>query len=53
MVTMQQQQFWFSGDIDIDWRIDDHTRLVGRQGIAAAREALDNCKESVEMAEAA
>jgi hypothetical protein len=23
-----------------DWRLDDHTREVGRQGIAAAREAL-------------
>lgn len=23
-----------------DWRLDDHTRQVGRAGIAAAREAL-------------
>lgn len=23
-----------------DWRLDEHTRQVGRQGVAAAREAL-------------
>lgn len=25
---------------DVDWRIDDHTRTVGLEGIAAARAAL-------------
>ncbi|MFP3906031.1 MAG: hypothetical protein ACLFRV_01630 [Acidimicrobiales bacterium] len=23
-----------------DWRLDDHTRQIGRKGVAAAREAL-------------
>jgi hypothetical protein len=25
---------------DVDWRLDDHTKELGRQGIAAARQAL-------------
>jgi hypothetical protein len=25
---------------DISWELDDHTREVGRQGLAAARQAL-------------
>jgi len=24
----------------VDWRLDEHTKEIGRQGIAAAREAL-------------
>jgi len=27
-------------DVDRDWRLDEHTRQVGRQGIAAARAHL-------------
>jgi hypothetical protein len=25
---------------DVDWRLDEHTKQLGRQGIAAARQAL-------------
>jgi hypothetical protein len=25
----------------VDWRLDEHTKEVGRQGIAAARRALE------------
>ncbi len=27
-------------DDDVSWELDEHTRQVGRQGLAAAREAL-------------
>ena len=46
-----QEQFTFVEEdtTSVDWRIDDHTRTVGRQGIAAARAIL----ESTPMASAA
>ena len=32
---------------DIDWRIDDHTREIGRQGVADARQALAAARKRV------
>lgn len=35
---------------DVDWRLDDHTRELGRQGIAEAREALAAAAKRVAVA---
>ena len=29
-----------SAEADVSWQLDDHTREVGRRGLAAARQAL-------------
>lgn len=29
-----------SGDREVSWELDEHTRRIGRQGLAAARQAL-------------
>jgi hypothetical protein len=29
-----------SREHDVSWELDEHTRQIGRQGLAAAREAL-------------
>jgi hypothetical protein len=45
MVSMQQHlTFTEELQLQADWRLDDHTRSVGRQGIAAARARLAACK---------
>ena len=36
----------------VDWRLDDHTREVGRQGIRAARAALAEAARRAEPAAA-
>jgi hypothetical protein len=38
-----------SGDAapDADWRLDEHTKEVGRQGLAAARQALAQARKRV------
>ena len=33
--------------LDIDWRIDDHAREIGRQGVADARQALAAARKRV------
>jgi hypothetical protein len=41
-IDMETRQLALITDADssTNWRLDEHTRQVGRQGIAAAREAL-------------
>jgi len=51
MVTMKQQNFWFSGDINVDWRLDERTKTVGKQGIAAARATLAASAERASVPE--
>jgi len=41
-----QQRFLFTGDDRADWRIDEHTRSVGRQGVATARATLAACQQA-------
>jgi hypothetical protein len=38
---MERQQLRLIEVIPNDWRLDEHTKEVGRQGIAAARAALE------------
>ena len=47
MVTMQQHVLFDEEDF-IDWRIDEHTKAIGRMGIAAARATLESCKARAE-----
>lgn len=39
---MQEQFTFVEEEITVDWSLDDHTRTVGRQGIAAARAILES-----------
>ena len=32
-------------DVSTDWRLDEHTREVGRRGIAEARDILEKAAE--------
>jgi hypothetical protein len=52
MVTMQQHlTFTIEDDNEVaDWRIDEHTKQVGRQGIAAARRTLEACSSMASAA---
>ena len=43
----------FITDQPVDWRLDEHTRLLGRQGIAAARARLELCGTKSSLASAA
>jgi hypothetical protein len=38
---MERQQLTLIEVIPSDWRLDEHTKDVGRKGIAAARQALE------------
>jgi hypothetical protein len=38
---MERQQLTLLEVTPDDWRLDEHTKQVGRQGIAAARAALE------------
>lgn len=32
-------------DDDTSWELDDHTRHIGKQGLAAARQALEQARD--------
>ena len=48
--TGQAGQLTLIEDTRIDWRLDDHTRAVGRVGLAQARAALAAAEAEAEAA---
>jgi hypothetical protein len=48
-----QNRFTFIEDEIADWHIDERTKVVGRQGIAAARLTLEAIRKSHDVATAA
>lgn len=51
-MTMQQRLV-FGGEIESNWRIDERTKIVGRQGIAMARAILEACEQKEEWSQQA
>jgi len=35
-----ERQLSLLGEREVEWRLDEDTKTIGRQGVAAAREAL-------------
>ena len=44
---MERQLTLITDETPTDWRLDEHTKEVGRQGLADARAALANARKRV------
>jgi hypothetical protein len=44
---MERQLTLMADDVENDWRLDDHTKEVGKQGLVEARQALADARRRV------